>query len=70
MRPRVRSVGGDKGEWGGPPGGLDAQLGRMAQGEGGFVFPFFVSFLFSFLYLFSFLFYSFNFCFIKYKYNS
>ena len=40
------------------------------RGRGALSFPFFVSFLFSFLYLFSFLFYSFNFCFIKYKYNS
>ena len=57
---------GDKGEWGGPPGGLDAQLGRMAQGEGGFAFLFF-GFYFpfiSFLFSFSFLFY---YSFVKYQ---
>ena len=41
---------GDKGEWGGPPGGLDAQLGRMAQGEGGFAFFSFFGFYFPFFY--------------------
>ena len=40
--------------------------GPFGPAWGGCFISFFVSFLFSFLYLF----YSFNFCFIKYKYNS
>ena len=55
-----------QGAWGGPPRGLDAQLGRMAQGEGGFAFLFF-GFYFpfiSFLFSFSFLFY---YSFVKYQ---
>ena len=51
---------------GGPPGGLGGQLGRMAQGEGGFAFLFF-GFYFpfiSFLFSFSFLFY---YSFVKYQ---